>query len=227
MCAVSLPVPAALPPGVETQLGTEERARAASFRVRADRNAYVAAHVLLARLAGEVTGKEPASWRFEPDARGKPHLAGLDEKLYASLSHTRGAVAVGLCRDVELGVDIETRFDAFADLAGDVLTAREQQAVFTSDDPAQGFTRLWTRKEALTKAFGLGLSVRLSRIDVLDPQHLHLPPEMTGEMSLTDVACPAPFAMAVAARSPHLEMRCFEAGLEHLTGEAGRVPHAA
>ena len=85
--------------------------------------------------------------------------------LHLSLSRTTGIVAAAACRNHPVGVDVErvgsTRFEAFAEVA---LHPAE------SDGPPQHRARMWTRKEALLKAVGLGIAWGPERLDV-GPAH--------------------------------------------------------
>ncbi|MCR8547593.1 4'-phosphopantetheinyl transferase superfamily protein [Salipiger sp. P9] len=142
-------------------LHDEQRARAAQFQRPADRRDYVAAHGLMALTArraglGEARLRQPA-----PGAKPRLHLRSTAPAPDASLSHCRGAVAVALCWQGRIGVDVEpclredivrgaALFCAPAELrAGSRLIG---QAV------PRHFVRLWTLKEAILKATGAGLS---------------------------------------------------------------------
>ncbi|MBO4210778.1 4'-phosphopantetheinyl transferase superfamily protein, partial [Micromonospora echinofusca] len=119
------------------------------------RRLLVAAGVaLLGRPAAEVrTGHAPG---------GAPWLvAGTDERLWVSVSHAPGVVAVAASRHLPVGVDVERPCRAaVAGLAGrwfhptevDWLDRRPEA------DRSGAFLLLWTAKEALGKALGTGLA---------------------------------------------------------------------
>lgn len=140
-------------------LGPEERRRAGRFRFERDRATYVLAHaawrVLLGRCLGVAATEVPLGFA----ASGQPQLAGTGWA--TSLSHSGTRVLLAAARAEALGVDIEcrsarTRLDT---LAEEICTPAELACVrgLTEAGREQALLRLWTRKEALLKALGLGL----------------------------------------------------------------------
>jgi 4'-phosphopantetheinyl transferase len=212
-----------LPPVLRAELDAAEWVRADSFRNGQDREAYIAAHALLSRCVRQVAGAGRAEWRFATDANGKPHVIFEGGTLHTSLSHTRGAVAVVLSHTTDIGVDIEA---VAPFIVRDVLTEREIHAVSAARDPAGTFTRFWTRKEALAKAFGVGIYAPFAKIDVLYPAQLDLPPEMDAA-GVADVPFPGRFALSVAVRHGRFDLRSIAMSPEDFIEEAACTPDAA
>ncbi|MFD5516284.1 4'-phosphopantetheinyl transferase family protein [Streptomyces sp. NPDC127066] len=99
---------------------------------------------------------------------GRPVLRGLGEDLQVSLSHTGELIVVGVGRAGPVGVDAEPTgrrisFDAMRD---HVCTDREAEllAALPEEERTEGFLRLWTLKEAYTKALGHGMRRRFSAV---------------------------------------------------------------
>lgn len=153
------------------RLAAGERARAARFHFAADRDAYVAAHAALAALVDALEGPAPPARALVGAGPEKPVLRFDDGRvLHVNLSHSRGLVAVAASRRAAVGVDVEAeRAEDVSDLYATTLSARERREVERVDPAHALFFRLWTRKEALLKALGIGLTDRLREIDVLDP----------------------------------------------------------
>ena len=86
---------------------------------------------------------------FEYNESGKPFLPGGS---YFSISHCRSGIAVAT-DDQPIGIDIETIRHADADLIARTMNAEEQSRIRSDRD----FTRLWTQKEAVVKAQGVGI----------------------------------------------------------------------
>ncbi len=152
-------------------LSGAERERAARFVFERDRLAYSAAHGLLRNMLAEFHQLPPLAWQFRSNAYGRPELNPEkhgNEIPRFNLTHTRGRVAVALTRDplpegFELGVDaecVERTADALG-LAKRFLSARESDWLhgLPAAQHQSQFLRLWTLKEAVAKAVGLGLSL--------------------------------------------------------------------
>jgi phosphopantetheinyl transferase len=141
-CVVAVPVPGSAepPPAMTARLKDHELDHAACLRAPVDRHLYIVAHYLLARSVQVIANSSTLSWSFEPDTNdGKPRLIVENQTLHASLSHTRGVVAVAISRVADVGVDVETitqmnelELDRVAE---HVLSDRERHVVFNSAQP--------------------------------------------------------------------------------------------
>jgi 4'-phosphopantetheinyl transferase len=122
------------------------------------------ARELLRAAAADAVGADPADVRVGRAASGAPKLSGAARGLLVGLSHTRGLVTVAVAgprtRALGVGVDAEAirPLDAIA-LAERWFTADEAAWVRALPPTLRstGLLDLWTRKEAVGKAFGTGL----------------------------------------------------------------------
>ena len=112
------------------------------------------------------------------DAHNKPYASStVAGKLpNFNLSHAGDTLAIALTHDTEIGLDIEyENSQTLSDLKqiADRHFARAEQAMLaaTAHDqlPAQ-FFRLWTLKEAILKAVGMGLYLPLNSMDLAQQQ---------------------------------------------------------
>lgn len=155
-------------------LNEEEKARAARFAFDSDRSVYVAAHAFLRVKLTESFGRAPQDWRFAAAAHGKPYLLDAPRDLRFSLTHARDRVAVAFCEGADIGVDVEP-----ADRRAESLKLAErffapQEAAYLrsleGDARREAFFAIWTLKEAVVKATGLGLAGGLDGFAIsLDP----------------------------------------------------------
>jgi 4'-phosphopantetheinyl transferase len=152
-------------------LSEEERRRAAQFRRPLDAVRFVAFRGFLRAVLGEALGIAPAAVAFAVGTWGKPALAGprpLD--LRFNLSHADDLSVVVLAIGREVGVDIEAVPDALPDpgTLAVALSPRERGALarIPADRRAAGFSDLWTRKEAVLKAAGCGLTRNPAEVDI-------------------------------------------------------------
>ncbi len=95
---------------------------------------------------------------YEP--AGRPYLTGAASGLHVGLSHTRGWVALAATGLGPVGVDIEV-VRPLPTVALARRWLRPEEASWVSDRPAdqqtRAFLQLWTYKEAIGKAAGVGL----------------------------------------------------------------------
>lgn len=141
-------------------LGPRERDRAARFHFERDRTTYVLAHAAWRPLLGRCLGIDAAEVPLHFAGSGQPRLPGTGWA--TSLSHSGTQVLLAASRTAALGVDIERvpfapRLQA---LAGEICAPEEHEFLRSLPEPAreQALLQLWTRKEALLKAAGLGLA---------------------------------------------------------------------
>ena len=155
-------------------LSAEETARADRFLREADRDRYIASHAALRVVIGRECGLPPERLRFATEPNGRLFLAepaGTD--LDVNLSHSGDIALIGLVRGARIGVDVEIRRPlpdalriARSHFARDETTALE---ALPPSQRERAFFGLWTRKEAVVKALGAGLSQPLAGFSVTVP----------------------------------------------------------
>lgn len=121
---------------------------------------FVAARLAVKYTAAAALGIAPADLDLAYKIGGRPYLRGFDQ-IDVSLTHTDELIAVGISRTGRIGVDTEPadRRLSFQLLQDQVCTAAEKAelaALPEAEQPA-AMLRLWTLKEAYTKALGQGL----------------------------------------------------------------------
>lgn len=169
------------PSFLETVLSDREAERARSFRNPADQARALLSYGLLRLLLAEELAMAPQEvpvTRACPTCgkeHGKPRLAGAsaESAVEISISHSGDWVVIGLSRHHPFGVDIEwmNRVDDLDGLAEISLSDRERQVwrALPREQHVRGFYRYWTRKEAIVKATGDGLTVSLQQVHVSPP----------------------------------------------------------
>jgi 4'-phosphopantetheinyl transferase len=153
---------------VGSHLTQQERDRAARFTRTPDRIHFLLAHGLLRHALNTVAG--PRLWVFRNSAHGKPEIAlpaADGSPLHFNLSHTEGLAVCAVGRNVEIGIDAEKiRSDIdVMELANRFFSQRDVALLHevTGDERCCRFYRLWTFKEAVAKATGLGLAMPLDQ----------------------------------------------------------------
>ena len=202
------PVDPVAAPGLVALLDAHERARLDRFRRDADRARYLAAHALARIVLGELLDVRPAAVGIDRSCRcgeqhGKPVVCGTVAPGF-SLTHAGEVVGVAVWPDGPVGLDIE-RMRPMADLTAMVRHVCSPAEIVRADPvtPARFFAT-WTRKEALLKSTGDGLSAPMAAITLDGPRveawsGEHAP---AGPTWLRDLR-PAPgYAAALAGAGP-------------------------
>ena len=153
-------------PGPELAiLSDDERVRAARFVRARERRRFARCRAALREILGRLLGEPAASLRFRAAAVGKPELdrgPGVVEPIRFNVSHAADLGLVAVCHGREIGVDLEhlRPITEAERIVASFFTAAEQEAFAAIDEPARAaaFLRGWTRKEAVLKGFGTGIS---------------------------------------------------------------------
>jgi len=154
-------------------LSERERERVQRFRVDIPRRRYTASAAILRLILASYLPVEPNRIAFDYGPHGKPRLRdgtpGNTPSLHFNVSHTGRTFIAAVSRHKEVGVDVE-------DIGGSVNIPRFVKRHFTASERTQieavpadrralMFFCWWTRKEALLKGLGLGLSIPLNSFE--------------------------------------------------------------
>ncbi|MEU2134231.1 4'-phosphopantetheinyl transferase superfamily protein [Streptomyces sp. NPDC018352] len=138
------------------------------YRQTADpvlRYRFVASRLAVKYTAAAALGTSPAQLDLAYKVGGRPYLRGFDQ-IDLSLTHTDDLIAVGISRTGRIGIDTEPvdRRLSFELLQDQVCTRAERDTLAALPEAEQtaGMLRLWTLKEAYTKALGQGLRLDFS-----------------------------------------------------------------
>ncbi len=182
---------------------------------------HLAGRALARRLLRAAFGQDSAA-EFARSPYGKPFCPGIPADF--SISHSGSMVWVALCQCASVGIDVE-RMRLLPDAAE--LTSQlhpQEQKDLLSLPPAElqaAFYRCWTRKEAVIKAVGMGLSMPLQSFSVhtgpqesgwiasftANPAHdTATILEVGGQWTSRDIRTTAGYQCSVAAHSPCLNV---------------------
>jgi 4'-phosphopantetheinyl transferase len=181
-------------------------------RAQPHRRRSLSAHAALRILAAAAIGRNPPLPDLVMEPGGRPALrSGRTRALEVSLSRAGAFAAIALCPTAPVGVDIEGT-EPLPDrerFAGSILTdveLAEWQRVPGPDRDAT-LAQVFTRKEAVLKALGLGLAGDLRRVGTRirpGPVGLHLLPPSAGDRdtwTVLDLDVPEGLRGAVAVRA--------------------------
>jgi 4'-phosphopantetheinyl transferase len=153
-------------------LAPEEREQAARFRFPEHRDRFLAGRGLQRAILGRYLGEMPGGLSFRSGTRGKPELDGpaASSGIRFNVSNAGDLALYAITLGREVGVDLEPLRpvpDARG-LAKSFFSPAETAALAKVADTLvhSAFLNGWTRKEALIKAVGDGLSMPLDAFDV-------------------------------------------------------------
>jgi 4'-phosphopantetheinyl transferase len=208
-------------PTLVSYLSGDERERARRYPDEQRAEEFVVSRGMLRSILARYLAVGPGEIIFRYTAHGKPVLAAPSGKgIEFNASHSGGFALVAVTKQSPVGIDIEriTPEIPSGKIAGREFTPHEQlQLAQEPEETRIGlFFRFWTRKEAVLKGIGCGLSMKLHRVDV---SRIHSGPdarEGNGDTPegpgwyVGDIETHPGYAAAVAVSNPLRRYRLFE-----------------
>jgi len=189
-------------------LSKEEFDRASVMRSPELFHRFVADHGTLRLLLSAYLEADPQTLPLVVDHYGKPALNIPRCRLRFNMSHSGKLTMIALCLDSEIGIDVEAirPIVEWEDIAATHFSSHERESLQAEDPKGResAFFRCWTRKEAVIKAVGMGLSIPLDSFTV--------------NTSLTE-----PAALLHCAWDPEAISRWSLVHLEPATGHVGAL----
>jgi 4'-phosphopantetheinyl transferase len=202
-------------------LSPEERRQAERLRTDELRRRFLVRRARLRELLARYLGVAPQAICFDRGAFGKPALASpwSHSRLHFSTSHSADLGLVAVALDSVVGIDVERirPLSDFEALVRRFFAASENDTLVSlpESERLSAFFHGWSRKEALLKAIGTGLSLGLDQVVVsLTPEDSRVlaiqgSPEAARRWCLEDLR-PAPgFASALARPAGECRLECF------------------
>ena len=149
-------------------ISADERRRAEKFRRSEDQTDFIVRRAALRHILSCYLGIKPGEIEFDYNAFGKPFLAARinHKNLNFSISQTRQAAFCAVTFGQSIGADIEAtdgdekNGEKNLEIAECFFSETEKINIHRTifDERESAFYRCWTRKEAVLKALGTGLS---------------------------------------------------------------------
>lgn len=153
-------------------LDGEERTRWQRFQASAAQRRYVLCRAALRAILCRRIDCPNESLAFQAAEHGKPFalVDGLPASIGFNVSHSGNHGLIAVAPRGRLGVDVEERAPRrnLENLIEGVFSPREKAELESLDECQQlhVFFRFWTMKEALVKAHGKGLSMKVSELEI-------------------------------------------------------------
>ncbi|OCH97249.1 hypothetical protein A8135_03915 [Legionella jamestowniensis] len=149
-----------LPDWAMSILDKDEHHRAQRFHFPRHQRRFAVSHAMLRAILGRYLGQSPKELVFTYGPHGKPGIK-TNYNLEFNLTHSRELALLAIGQQFPLGIDIEF-FSArpYLGLAKTVFSPMEVAGLLQLPSWMQplAFFHIWSQKEALIKACGLGLS---------------------------------------------------------------------
>jgi 4'-phosphopantetheinyl transferase len=154
----------------EMHLSQDELRRANRFHFERDRRRFIAARATLRILLGGCLAVRPDAIALGYTGNGKPFVADPAANVHFNVSHAHERALYAISKSRALGVDIEylNRDIDYSGLAERFFTNSEYASLqrIPESGRKRAFLACWTRKEAVIKATGEGLSLPLDQFEV-------------------------------------------------------------
>jgi len=167
-------------------LSSEEAERAGRLRAGQVRMQFLVGRSCLRQLLGRELEIATDAVGIVTGTYGKPQTSPAHGiPLHFNVAHSRSTVLIALSRTGPVGVDVEylDRKTDVMEVARHALTAAEMdalRAIADGDARRSAFFECWTRKEAVVKADGRGLSLALSSFEIPVGATCHMLPIAVG-----------------------------------------------
>jgi len=195
---------------LKTYLTCDEIERAYKYKFDIDRTRFIVGRALLRKMLGDILDYDPFQIKIESNNYRKLFLSNVEQQhLHFNLSHSEDYIIYAFCFNDDVGIDIE-KIDPtinHLEIANNYFSADEIAYLKNSSDQNRGverFFRIWTRKEALLKAMGIGLLLDLKKINVttdsidLSKMKIKLPSDILKYWTINDLFIHNQFKVAVA-----------------------------
>lgn len=204
-------------------LSIEEKKRAERFHFVHDRRRFIVGRGVLRTLLANYLKIAPDDVQFCYGSNGKPFIKSFynKDKLQFNLSHSENYALFAFARDREIGIDIEYVhfFSEMEKIAKQFFSTNEFFALqsLPNGEKKTAFFTFWTRKEALAKAVGMGLSHDLNKIDMTRcrrqlslTMHDKRNSNKDSFWSIQDLNLVPGFAAAVAVKGENWRLHCWK-----------------
>lgn len=135
----------------------ERREEALKYKHLFGQFACLKSYVMLREILESLGLSHP--FLFEKNEHDKPFLKEYPH-IHFNLSHCKNGIAVAVS-DQPVGIDIESYREVSDSLIRYTMNEEERRIINESDDPVRTFTEYWTKKEAVFKLHGTGITNNL------------------------------------------------------------------
>lgn len=152
-------------------LSDQERGQSRKFFNNPLRDNYILSHGILRSLLSCYVSKRSQDINFLANQYGKPFLANNKNKIQFNMSHSKEYAAYIIALENQVGIDIEWEDkDVNIEEITELVLSPTERIHFNrlnEREKVHNFYEIWTKKEAIIKAIGQGLSYPIKMIDTI------------------------------------------------------------
>ena len=155
-------------PNAISLLSTAEQTRAKRFHFPRHQRRFISAHSILRLILARYINDTAINLEFTEGKQGKPQLLNVPA-LEFNLSHSGETALLAVGQHHPMGIDLEYYSDrTYRGIGEHSFSIKENQALNKAPKSLTTlvFFNIWSQKEALIKACGLGLSYPTQQFDV-------------------------------------------------------------
>ena len=153
-------------------LSDKEKNQAVQFINDYLKNNYIISHGLLRQILSIYSNLEPHILQYSINEFGKPFLNNGMCRIQFNMSHSRDYAVFIIALDYPVGIDIEWKDETVnIQETAEFILSPSELIVFNQLNPKnkiKTFYDVWTKKEAIIKAMGLGFSYPIQAIEVIN-----------------------------------------------------------
>ena len=166
---------------LENYLTSTELQRAKRYHFEKDRNRFIICRSILKILLAEQIGLEVYEISIDIHPNKKPYLSS-HPSVFFNVSHAGEYALIAIGKNI-VGVDVEKvdqDYD-YSETIPHIFNKTEIDILSATTDLKRTFFKFWTRKEAIVKATGIGISDDFAQIPASDGLHV-LESELLGNI---------------------------------------------
>jgi len=160
----------ALPKLYHHVLNTFEQQQVNRLKIEKKRNQRIASRAILRLLLSQETNHDATSIQLFTSQYGKPFLK--NKNLCFNVSHSNHMLVIALSNQYEVGIDIEYQPSNIQvkHMPKQCFHAQEWEyfQALSHHEQKNFFLNMWTAKEAISKALGLGFQLPFNHINTLE-----------------------------------------------------------
>lgn len=196
-------------------LSEDEKKRADRLRSEKDKRRFIVSRGLLRENLGSYLGAEPSEITFDYNKYGKPDIKPKynPRNIKFNVSHSANLAIYAISQNREIGVDLEyIREVRTADKIIKRFFTKQETDFYHSQPEGKknlAFFTLWTRKEAYSKARGMGIGLPLKEFDlnlIPNPRNISSDNKPKSKWSLIDIEINEDYLAALATEGDNLEI---------------------